>query len=213
MFEEGVGPIPVTILADESGQPTEVWMQQPLPQFLDIRDDRSAIAEVLSLSEADLAGRVCRSRSSASGLPFLYVVVKSLAAMKRVSLSSRQMAYTPGGEQRRSDLCDHDRYRVRRLHRAQPDVRAGTRHYRRSGYGLRQRSTGRVLTKVWLGPIGRNGQRTRHRNGPTQLHQYPRRARRADAFSVCCSRWRLRLCRLRHTRHRVDWRNLQILLE
>ncbi len=83
VFEEGVGPIPVTILADESGQPTEVWMQQPIPQFLDIRDDRAAIAAVLSLSEADLE-KDAPIQVVSSGLPFLYVVVKSLAAIKRI---------------------------------------------------------------------------------------------------------------------------------
>ena len=84
VFEEGVGPIPVTILADESGQPTEVWMQQPIPQFLDIRDDRAAIAAVLSLSEDDLE-KDAPIQVVSSGLPFLYVVVESLAAMKRIS--------------------------------------------------------------------------------------------------------------------------------
>ncbi len=85
VFEEGVGPIRVRISADETGQPSETWMEQPLPRFLETREDRAAIAEVLSLSREDLVEDAPLQVLS-SGLPFLFVVVNSLAAMKRINL-------------------------------------------------------------------------------------------------------------------------------
>ncbi len=84
-FEEGVGPIQVTVQADAGGSPRRVLMRQPLPQFQDIYEDRQAIAEMLTLSLQDLRpGAPIQAVSS--GLPFLYVVVKSLDAMRRISL-------------------------------------------------------------------------------------------------------------------------------
>lgn len=83
VFEEGIGPIAVTIRADESGEPTEVWMQQPIPQFRDIYADRSSMAEMLSLKSADLHADVPMQVLS-SGLPFLFVPLNSLDAAQRI---------------------------------------------------------------------------------------------------------------------------------
>ena len=85
VFEEGVGPIGVTIHADRLGKPKEVWMRQPIPQFGDIYQDRRAIAAMLSLDESDLHSDAPVQVLS-SGLPFLYVPVATLAAMARVRL-------------------------------------------------------------------------------------------------------------------------------
>ena len=84
IFEEGVGPIEVTIQADAAGKPDRVLMSQPLPEFLDMHEDREAIAEMLSLSVDDLHPKApCQVVSC--GLPFLYVVVNSLNAIQRIS--------------------------------------------------------------------------------------------------------------------------------
>ena len=85
VFEEGVGPITVAIDADEDGQAREIWMRQPIPQFLDIIHNRRAIADMLSLAEDDLIEEAPLQVLS-SGLPFLYVPLRSLAAMQRVQL-------------------------------------------------------------------------------------------------------------------------------
>ncbi len=84
-FEEGIGPIQVTIESDEDGIPDNVLMRQPIPQFLDIYEDREAIARMLSLRLDDLHPNAPLQVLS-SGLPFLYVAVKSLDAMRRLSL-------------------------------------------------------------------------------------------------------------------------------
>ena len=85
VFEEGVGPIGVTIHADRQGEPSEVWMQQPLPQFGAVYHDRGAIATMLSLDESDLY-KDAPPQVLSSGLPFLYVPVATLAAMAKIQL-------------------------------------------------------------------------------------------------------------------------------
>ena len=85
VFEEGVGPIAVTIEADEDGAPRDVWMRQPIPQFHDIIHDRQGIADMLSLAEADLLPGAPLQVVS-SGLPFLYVPVRSLEAAGKAQL-------------------------------------------------------------------------------------------------------------------------------
>ncbi|MCY4021522.1 MAG: PhzF family phenazine biosynthesis protein [Chloroflexi bacterium] len=84
-FEEGIGPIQVTVESDEDGNPDKVLMRQPVPQFLDIYEDREAIAQMLSLRLRDLHPKAPVQVLS-NGLPFLYVVVKSLEAIRRVNL-------------------------------------------------------------------------------------------------------------------------------
>ena len=97
VFEEGVGPIAVEVLADARGQPSEVWMRQPTPKFGDIRADRDAIASILSLSVSELH-TAAPIQVVSSGLPFLFVLVKSLAAMKRISLRlDKWRAHLAGG--------------------------------------------------------------------------------------------------------------------
>lgn len=96
VFEEGVGPISVTIRADDRGDPADVWMQQPIPRFLDIIEDRASIAEMLSLTAADLQADVPIQILS-SGLPFLFVVLNSLDAARRTRLRLDQWAETLAG--------------------------------------------------------------------------------------------------------------------
>jgi len=83
-FEEGVGIIPVT-LRFENGEPTLITMQQPLPTFGEVVPDRAKIAEMLSLGEADLDANYPIQEVSC-GVPFLYIPIKNLDAMRRVKL-------------------------------------------------------------------------------------------------------------------------------
>lgn len=91
VFEEGVGPITVTIQADEIGNPSAIWMSQPIPQFLATYEDRSNLAEILSLSTADIRDNI-PAQVVSSGLPFLFVVLDSLAAMKRIRFRTDKWA-------------------------------------------------------------------------------------------------------------------------
>ncbi len=84
-FEEGVGPIKVTVKADEAGQVQRVLMRQPLPEFLDIYEDKQWIADMLSLSVEDLHPTV-PVQVATTGVPFLYIVVNSLDAIGKINL-------------------------------------------------------------------------------------------------------------------------------
>lgn len=91
VFEEGVGPIDVTIHADEKGNPSAVWMRQPIPQFFDTYEDRSVLAEMLSLTASDIRGDL-PAQVVSSGLPFLFVVLNSLDAVKKIRFRADKWA-------------------------------------------------------------------------------------------------------------------------
>ena len=81
-FEEGVGVIPVT-LKQRDNHTLFIQMRQPLPTFGPRYTDRHSIAEMLSLDEdaleADLPIEVV-----SCGVPFLFVPVKNLAAIRAI---------------------------------------------------------------------------------------------------------------------------------
>lgn len=81
-LEEGVGPITVTI-TPQASQRTRVTMQQPVPQFGEVLADRATIANMLSLTLDDLIAHLPVQVVS-SGVPFVYVPVRSLSAMGRI---------------------------------------------------------------------------------------------------------------------------------
>lgn len=82
-LEEGVGPINVTFDFDEHGG-LFIHMEQPLPRFGPVFPDRALIADILSLSSGDLLDLPIEVASS--GVPFLYVPLRSLEAAGRVKL-------------------------------------------------------------------------------------------------------------------------------
>lgn len=82
IFEEGVGEIALTLkrLANQS---LSIQMRQPLPHFGEHFADRAAIAELLSLRLEDLDTALPLEVVSC-GVPFLFVPIKSLAAMRAI---------------------------------------------------------------------------------------------------------------------------------
>ncbi len=82
-FEEGVGPLAITIDAADPDSPV-VWMAQPAPRFGVEFTDRETIAAMLSLSVDDL--RDLPLQVVSTGVPFLVVPVNTLDAMRRISL-------------------------------------------------------------------------------------------------------------------------------
>jgi trans-2,3-dihydro-3-hydroxyanthranilate isomerase len=79
-FEEGVGMVPVTLFTRE-GQLNLIQMRQPLPTFGPVFDDREAIAHMLSLDPA-LLDPTLPLEVVSCGVPFLFVPVKSLEAIR-----------------------------------------------------------------------------------------------------------------------------------
>jgi trans-2,3-dihydro-3-hydroxyanthranilate isomerase len=81
-LEEGVGPIPVAI-DWENGKPSFIEMEQPVPKFGPPFADRAGIAEMLSL-ETDAVRADLPIEMGSGGVPFLFVPVKTLEAIRRI---------------------------------------------------------------------------------------------------------------------------------
>lgn len=83
VFEEQVGDIAVTIHRKD-GRTTRTEMKQPVPEFGELIHDRKLAARLLSVTEEELhKDRPIQTVSS--GVPFLYIPLRSLDAMKRIS--------------------------------------------------------------------------------------------------------------------------------
>ncbi|MDX1995302.1 MAG: PhzF family phenazine biosynthesis protein [bacterium] len=80
-LEEGVGVIEVGIQPQPGGK-VLVTMQQPVPQFGTIYEDRATLAAVLSLSPDDLIDSL-PAQVVSSGVPFLFIPVKGLREIGR----------------------------------------------------------------------------------------------------------------------------------
>ena len=81
-LEEGIGPIPVTIDWLD-GRASFIEMQQPLPKFGAALEDRAGIAQMLSLDTDALVANL-PVRVVSCGVPFLFVPVRTLDAMRRI---------------------------------------------------------------------------------------------------------------------------------
>lgn len=80
-FEENVGVIPVTI--SRTDDYTLITMRQANPTFGATVTDRAAVATALSLDTVDLMDNLPIQVIS-TGVPFMFVPVKTLSAMKRI---------------------------------------------------------------------------------------------------------------------------------
>lgn len=81
-LEEGVGLIEVT-LTHEAGGRLLVTMQQPIPQFAAVYEDRAQLSAALSLSPDDLMPNLPVQVVS-SGTPFLFAPLNTLDAVRRI---------------------------------------------------------------------------------------------------------------------------------
>jgi trans-2,3-dihydro-3-hydroxyanthranilate isomerase len=86
VFEEGVGPVPVTIERDERGLFVAELTAAQAPERLDGAAPADAIAEALSLSPADFAGD---AEVWSCGVPFTVVPLRDRATMERIRLDAR----------------------------------------------------------------------------------------------------------------------------
>lgn len=85
VFEEGVGPVSVTV-SSERGQPVKAQLSiEKLPVFGSKVPSRAELAEMLSLNIDDLAESPAPAAVSA-GVPFVFVMLNSLDALARARL-------------------------------------------------------------------------------------------------------------------------------
>jgi len=86
VFEEGVGPIPVEISA-ENGKPVAATLSAAqMPEFGEHPPDDSAVAAVLSLSADDIRSDEWRPATVSCGVPFLFVPLRSREALARATI-------------------------------------------------------------------------------------------------------------------------------
>ncbi|WP_017293863.1 PhzF family phenazine biosynthesis protein [Geminocystis herdmanii] len=86
ILHEGVGNVPVTIYSQyNEALATELSAPNP-PEFYPDIPSKLALAEVLSLSEADLSDKYTPQGVSC-GLPFLIIPLNSLSALKKAQLN------------------------------------------------------------------------------------------------------------------------------
>lgn len=83
VFEEGIGPVPVSISWNE-GVPGFIEMRQPPPKFGPGFDDAKAVAEMLSLEQSDILETGLPMEVVSCGVPFLFVPINSLDAVGRI---------------------------------------------------------------------------------------------------------------------------------
>jgi trans-2,3-dihydro-3-hydroxyanthranilate isomerase len=84
-FEEKVGPIPVR-LEMKNGVPDKIWMTQPRPAFGPVFSNAAAVAEMLGIDPAGIRNDLPIEVVSC-GMPFLFVPVRDLATMRRLSFN------------------------------------------------------------------------------------------------------------------------------
>lgn len=84
-FEENVGLIEMT-LTKETGGTVRATMRQPTPQSGSVFEDRVTLAQILSLDSDDLLPNL-PAQVVSSGVPFLFVPIRSLAAIRRIHIN------------------------------------------------------------------------------------------------------------------------------
>lgn len=86
IFEEGVGPIPVSIRAAE-GRPVSAQLTAAkLPEFGPESPPKAELAAVLSLEASDLLENGFAPATVSCGVPFLFVPVRDRGALRRIRL-------------------------------------------------------------------------------------------------------------------------------
>ncbi|CAN5722545.1 PhzF family phenazine biosynthesis protein [soil metagenome] len=89
VFELGVGPTPVSLEWNDQGL-SFAWMTQPLPNFAEVIDDRSAMSTAVGITEADFVDGLPIEVVSC-GVPFLFVPVTTRTAVDRIAIERRAL--------------------------------------------------------------------------------------------------------------------------
>jgi trans-2,3-dihydro-3-hydroxyanthranilate isomerase len=86
VFEEGVGPVPVTIRAEGGVATFAEFSVAKLPEVLPPPPPAAELAAMLSLGEEDLLGGAWHPQAVSCGLPFTLVPLRSRDAVRRAKL-------------------------------------------------------------------------------------------------------------------------------
>jgi trans-2,3-dihydro-3-hydroxyanthranilate isomerase len=96
IFEETIGPVRVRFQRDEADPPM-IWMQHGAVQWGRIFEQRSTVAQALALDEHDLIADAPVQVVS-TGVPFLFVPIRSLEAARRIQFDPRPLLPLFGAE-------------------------------------------------------------------------------------------------------------------
>ena len=97
VLEEKVGPVPVTIFA-EQGRPVRAQLSvAKLPETGSPPPSRERLAEVLGLDAQELMGGTMSPQAVSCGLPFLFVPVRDRAAVAKARVRLDRWEMTLGG--------------------------------------------------------------------------------------------------------------------
>ncbi|ETW92851.1 MAG: hypothetical protein ETSY1_41830 [Candidatus Entotheonella factor] len=123
VFEEGVGPIPITIRTAEGQAAYAQFSVAQLPEFGPPAPPPEAVAAALSLTVDELALDITPIQTASCGVPFMYIPVRHLAGVERVRVNQAALdelpknkwtshlyvytreTVTPGSGCTRSDVC------------------------------------------------------------------------------------------------------------
>ncbi len=98
VFEEGVGPIPVTIRT-AAGQATYAQFSvAQLPSFGPPAPPPELVAAALSLTVEDLELHTTPIQTASCGLPFMYVPIRHLSGIERVRVNQAALDQLPKSE-------------------------------------------------------------------------------------------------------------------
>ena len=87
IFEEGVGPVPVAIYAQDGKPVFSQLTAAKLPEFGPPAPPVDVIAGMLSINAADIMTGVDFPQSASCGVPYLFVPLRSIDAVRRVRLN------------------------------------------------------------------------------------------------------------------------------
>lgn len=93
-LELGIGPMKVTF-EGTAGNPELIWMHQREAEFGEIIEDPKAVARALNVAPDDLLADMPVQFVS-TGLPFLYVALRSAEVVDRARLTSTELAGSVG---------------------------------------------------------------------------------------------------------------------
>lgn len=88
LFEEGVGPVPVSIFAEQGKPVSSRLTTARLPELGPPPPSIPALAAILSLAEAEFLNDVHKPEAWSVGLPFLFVPVRNRAALAQVKINA-----------------------------------------------------------------------------------------------------------------------------
>ena len=155
VFEEGVGPVPIKVFADETGNITKTeFSAAKMAEFLPDAPSATVIAKILSLDPEDVLDGKWAPELVTAGVPFLYVPVKNRTVLANISIDLAEWGKQMPDIRSAYVFCSDPElegsdYRTRMLVGAREDPATGSATTAFAGY-LAKRSDQKNGTLRWV---------------------------------------------------------------